>query len=128
MNDTELKCKDKVQSRFDDRMDDIHKLWKQDCEHPDEPLDDLGSLNEYGLCFDYVEPYTFKKQREGFYRWQLSTGGPGDEFRFYVDGDKTIQEIEYWFLDWFDGACTQVEGEDFNLLVEMWEEIIQMTE
>ena len=40
---------------------------------------------QYGLCFDYVAPYTFEDQRAGYWRWQISWGGPAEEFRIYVD-------------------------------------------
>ena len=71
--------------------------------------DDLYDyINQTALSWDYVEPYTFNDQREGYYRLQLSWGGPSDEFRIYTDIDKNISNIEYWYLDWYDGACTNV--------------------
>ena len=33
------------------------------------------------LCFDYVKPHSFKDQVEGYWRMQLSWGGPSDELR-----------------------------------------------
>jgi hypothetical protein len=69
---------------------------------------DLGNLYEYGLCFDYVAPETFEGQKEPYWRYQLSWGGPSSEFRIYgnTTGEysASIYRIEYWFLDWFDGA------------------------
>ena len=122
---TDLKCKDRINAHYEGRMEDIRKLAEDEFNQTEVYADELGSFNEYGLCFDYVEPYSFSDHRAGYYRWQLSTGGPGDEFRFYVDGEKTIREIEYWFLDWFDGACLPIEGKDFDLLVELWQWYIQ---
>lgn len=82
---------------------------------PDEDgrLDDLGSFHEYGLCFDYVAPHTFNDQAEGYFRYQISYGGPSEEYRFYTSGPAfDVHRVEFWFLDWFDGAprdCTANE-------------------
>lgn len=85
-----------------------------------EDVPDLGNLYEYGLSFDYVEAGTFNDQEEGFFCYLLSYGGPSDEFRFFVSIDKTPYKIEYWFLDWFDGACRTVNGTDKELLESIW--------
>ena len=106
----ELKCKDKVQGSFEDRMKDIRTLFNAE----DNKTEDLGNLNDYGLCIDFVAAGTFKDQREPFYRYQLSWGGPQEEFRIFLDGS-----VEFWFLDWFDGACVQVESEDADIIKEI---------
>jgi len=84
-------------------------------EHPD-----LGSFWDYGLCFDYVPDGTFSDQDEGYFRYQLSTGGPGDEFRFFVGYDHRPYRVEYWFLDWFDGASRTLYGQDRDLLLDIF--------
>ena len=70
----------------------------------------MDYANQNSLDFSYVEPNTFKKQSEGYWRWQLSWGGPSDEFRYYhYDGDKKkIKSIEYAYMDWFDGATLPI--------------------
>ena len=70
----------------------------------------MDYANQNSLDFSYVEPNTFKKQSEGYWRWQLSWGGPSDEFRYYHhDGDKKkIKSMEYSYMDWFDGATVPV--------------------
>jgi hypothetical protein len=80
----ERSCADQVQEHLKDRLKEIHTVE--------------------GLCFDYVDPNTFTNQKEGYWRWQLSWGGPGDEFRIYVNPDKSVHRIEYWYMDWYDGA------------------------
>ena len=68
-------------------------------------------VNQTALCWDYVEKGTFDDQERGYFRLQLSWGGPGDEFRIYVDDnsiDYSIDYIEYWYLDWYDGASGRV--------------------
>ena len=73
----------------------------------EERIDDVLACRMYefrkgeleGLSFDYVDPNTFENQPEGYHRWQISWGGPSDEFRLYSDGT-----VYYHFMDWYDGA------------------------
>ena len=99
------KCIDLVQGEFEDRLKEIHTVE--------------------ALGFDYVEPGTFTDQLEGYWRWQLSWGGPGDEFRIYVNPDKSVHRIEYWYLDWFDGAHVTL---DEKLHGDAWSHLEQMVE
>jgi hypothetical protein len=74
--------------------------------------EDLKEPEFEGLGFDYVEPHTFTDQLEGYWRWQFSWGGPSDELRAYVNRDDSIHRLEYWFMDWMDGAKLELqEGE-----------------
>lgn len=113
-------CEERVEAHLESRMDDLRKLWENYCNGKEDD-EDLGSIHEYSLCFDYVPAGTFSDQREGFFRYQLSTGGPGDEFRFFADAERKVHRIEYWFLDWFDGAHRVLTGEDEELLMEIFE-------
>ena len=71
-------------------------------------------VNQDVLSWDYIEPNTFDDQIFGYYRLQLSWGGPSDEYRIFVD--ETLRKenvlnincIEYWYMDWFDGASLDV--------------------
>ena len=66
-------------------------------------------VNNNALSWDYVEPGTFEDQEDGYYRLQLSWGGPSDEFRIYTIGDTLdIDCINYHYMDWFDGASIPV--------------------
>jgi hypothetical protein len=116
----EKTCTDRVEENLKGRVNDLRKLWKAYCDG-DEDVDGLGSIYEYGLAFDYVAPETFDDQNRGYFRYQISYGGPSDEFRFYAGPDFVLYEIEYWFLDWFDGAKITLQGEDFSLLTEIFE-------
>ena len=98
----EKKCKDLVKQKYQERKEDIGNIY-----HNDE--DPMFKLNEYSLSWDYVSPNTFNDQPDGYYRWQLSYGGPADEFRIYTDANKNIQSVEYWYLDWFDGASIELD-------------------
>ena len=86
-------CKDLVTDKWKDRQQD------------------LTNPEFEGLSFDYVEPNTFTAQLEGYWRWQFSWGGPSDELRAYVNKDDSIHRLEYWYLDWFDGAKVNVAAE-----------------
>ena len=96
-------CEDNVEESLKWRLEDLDKLLNGAAHQT------LGRLEDYALCFDYVAPDTFKDQEEGYFRYQISWGGPSDEFRFYFDPQTYIFRFEYWFMDWFDGAhrdCT----------------------
>ena len=99
----ERSCADQVQEHLEDRLKELHTVE--------------------GLCFDYVEPETFTDQKEGYWRWQLSWGGPGDEFRIYVNPDKSVHRIEYWYLDWYDGAHVTL---DAKLHADVWAKLEDM--
>ena len=77
--------------------------------------DMLGSFYDYGLCLDFVDIGTFEDMKEGYYRYQLSYGGPSDEIRFYHDGT-----IEYVFLDWFCGVGFDVSNNSTMQWLENW--------
>jgi hypothetical protein len=77
--------------------------------------DDLFDyVNQTALSWDYVEG---EGKEAGYYRLQLSWGGPSDEFRIYINQDKEIDIIEYWYMDWFDGAHVLVpkDSESWNI-------------
>ena len=117
-----LSCKERIQDELNDRITDIRKLWRLYQRDPDASDPGLGSFHEYGLCFDYVAKGTFENQKRGYFCWQLSWGGPADEFRFYLDECFDTYQIEYWFLDWFDGAKVDLTGQDYALLEEIFQD------
>jgi len=112
MTTKEKTCGERVSENWQDRKADLEKLIELEQEGNEESDPDIGTLNEYGLCFDYVPPGTFNDQEEGFWRYQLSCGGPQDEIRFYSSDQKTLYKAEYWFLDWGDGAKKHVKDEE----------------
>lgn len=87
--------------------------------------EDIGNISEYGLCFDYVVAGTFTDQKVGYFRYQLSCGGPSKEFRIYTDRELNVDRIEFWFLDWFDGAKCDLDEGDFLLLEEIFESLFK---
>lgn len=101
-------CKERVSEQWEGRRRDLRLLLDSE----DNYTEELGDLNEYGLCLDLVEAGTFKGQREDYVRYQFSWGGPSDELRFFKNGD-----IEYWFLDWFDGASIDVTSDEIAVAI-----------
>lgn len=79
-----------LESFIADHLDDINEsMYEEFC--------------NYGLSVDMVEANTFDDQPDSYLRYQISWGGPSEEFRFYHNGDR-VYRAEFWFLDWFDGA------------------------
>ena len=109
-------CEDRIDGELIDATETLGTLWKLYNRNPEAYHDDYGRFDEYGSDFSYVEPGTFKGQREGYWTYLISGGGPSDEFRFFVNPDKSIHRIEYWFLDWYDGAHRILDGEQYELL------------
>ena len=119
MQTKEKKCIDLVQSEYDFTLNKFKEAYDyffedEESRKPNDALEHCEDfsqyISEYGLCFDKVEPNTFQDQKLGYWRWQLSWGGPSDEFRIFVDEDKNIYKIEYWYLDWGDGASIIVKN------------------
>lgn len=117
---TEKKCEQRIDEHLQDRIADLRKLLDADRRGEADP--ELGYFNEYGLSFDYVSKGTFSDQKEGYFRYQLSWGGPSDEFRFYTDAQLNLSRIEYVFMDWYDGATRELTGSDNALLEEIFED------
>lgn len=110
-------CKARWASQKNSTFRDLRKLWTA-YQAGREHVPDLGSIYEYGLAFDYVRP----EHRRGFYRYQLSWGGPADEIRFYADSPQASRpdRVEYAFLDWFDGYSRKLTGRDLALALDLW--------
>ena len=114
MSNRNTSCEERINEELEGRMENLRILWDLYCEGDEEGHPELGTFYEYGLGFDYICPYTWEDQPDGYYRYQLSWGSPSDEFRFYEGG-----RIEYWFMDWFDGACRIPRGTDLALIGEI---------
>jgi len=114
-------CAERVEGEYTRTVSDLRILWELYCTGDEDGDEDLGRFEDYGLSFDYVAPGTFTDQDEGYFRYQLSWGGPSDEFRFYTGPEFYPHRIEYWFLDWFDGARWPVHGVDLRFLREIFD-------
>ena len=114
------KCADLVQEKYQDTLKDYQNAFNyfdqdEETREPNEDYEGYDSffdyVNQTGLSFDFVSANTFTGQKCGYWRFQMSWGGPSDEFRIYTDYDKNINYIEYWYLDWFDGASIRVNDD-----------------
>ncbi len=117
-------CKQRVRAHYRGRIQDFRRMFKAMASDNDAKREKaFEEFSEYGLCFDYVEPETeYNPDKEGYFRYQLSYGGPSDEFRFFVGPNFKPYKIEYWFLDWFDGAPVIASGADVDLLEQVFDE------
>ena len=137
---SELKCADLVVGKKNERLEQLRVMLDAcydslDTDYADE------SIYEFGLSFDYVEPHTYcdcdvKRDNKydvlvpaedcedtsGYWRYQLSWGGPSDEFRFHDDG-----RIEYRYHDWWDGAGRDLMGDEYDFMKELAKNIFGLT-
>jgi hypothetical protein len=120
MDERQETCEERVEAHLDGRIEALERLWAMHQEDPDAYDEDYGSLYDYGLCFDYVPLGTFHDQDEPYFRYQISWGGPSDEFRIFVGPDLEPYRIEYWFLDWWDGAHRVLHGDRRELLADIF--------
>ena len=69
--------------------------------------------------------------KEGYFRYQLSWGGPSEEFRIYAyqTGEYSfdVYRIQFVFLDWFDGAKRTLTSSDFRLVEEIFQNLFVET-
>jgi hypothetical protein len=117
---TDKKCAEIVNQKYLDIINDyqlVNDYFNLDDEDKlkHEKHEDLQSydslfdyVNQSALGFDFVSVDTFKDQERGYWRLQMSWGGPSDEFRIYVNPENVIEYIDYHYLDWFDGASIRV--------------------
>ena len=99
----QLKCKDLVQSSWESQEED-YKTFKDEGDY--ESLYDY--VNQTALSFDKVHKNSKENIDRSYYRLQISWGGPSTEFRAFLNADHDIDYIEYWYLDWFDGASINI--------------------
>lgn len=118
-------CRERWAEHKNGRIRDIRKLWKLYLAGNDDGDPEVGTLADYGLSFDYYQP---EDGAAGHFVWLLSTGGPGDELRFYASPDFRLIRAEYVFLDWFDGHARRLTGRDVALLAEIWREFFVESE
>lgn len=78
---------------------------------------------QYGLSFDFVDKKDLSwREKESYYRYQLSWGGPSDEIRFFEN------RVEYVFMDWFDYADKDITHKDWvKWLVQDFQELEMMS-
>tara|TARA_R100001244_G_scaffold129797_1_gene101473 strand:+ start:255 stop:647 length:393 start_codon:yes stop_codon:yes gene_type:complete len=114
---TDPTCEDRITESIISRGEDFKRFMNAEDEKTQE------EFYNYGLCLDMVSVGTFKDQKEPYLRYQISFGGPSEELRFYQNGT-----VEFWFLDWYDGAHKIITSLDWvQWLKEYLEEIELLT-
>lgn len=108
----ELTCEDVIVEHYNDRL----KQLRATIANVDKAEEDDNGIT--WLDFSYVEAHTFNGQERGYYRWQLSWGGPSDEYRIWMNPDG-IEHITYHFMDWYDGAEMEVYDNEIQEFIEM---------
>lgn len=111
-------CAERISGVMANRVKDLREIMNAMSNN--KRHEELGTLGEYGLCFDFVPLGTFADQSESYFRYQISWGGPSDELRFFVNDGLHCHRVEYWFMDWFDGAHRICKDETFKLMIELW--------
>tara|TARA_B100000427_G_scaffold45699_1_gene33836 strand:- start:206 stop:598 length:393 start_codon:yes stop_codon:yes gene_type:complete len=85
-------CADRIEQNFQDRYLELQKEMQYVIFSP------ANYFEKKGLGVDLIEKDDLDLD-DHFIRYQLSWGGPQDEFRFWKNG-----KISYHFMDWFDHA------------------------
>ena len=139
----ELTCAERVQGALDSRMADLKAMFRANETDNDmlvaflvdsgidtptlargETYDDhtetleesaTAAADAYGLGFDYVTPDTFGNDA-GYWRYQISYGGPSEELRFY-----SRERADFVLLDWFDGATRRLCNDEADTAAAVWE-------
>jgi len=94
-------CAELVLPRYKEREDQFSKAFKKYF-WPQYMADNT-------LGFSFVEPNTFKDQKDGYWRLQFSWGGPSDEIRYYKDKDvKPGDKYQYQYEK--ITYCSTLEG------------------
>jgi hypothetical protein len=81
-----------------------YELLSNECELPEFDPEDPDEISEvaeyaldlYGLCLDGHAP----TDSPSYFAWVLSTGGPHEEIRFYVNALKKTYSISFVYKDW----------------------------
>ena len=109
-------CEQRIDKELESTISELERMYYSEDES------ERVEFYDYGLSFDYVSPNTFKEQEQGYFRYQLSYGGPSDEFRIYTNPDFTPHYIEYVFLDWFDGATRKCNKAEHKVIFDICEQ------
>ena len=127
--DKDPSCKARWKSHKDSRVSALRDMFERMSSDNDARREEaMQDFSEYGLSFDYVAPETFNDQPEGYWRYQISWGGPSEEFRFYSSSYKhRPYRIEFWFLDWGNGHGRALAGDDLETLLRVWDDFDDMS-
>jgi hypothetical protein len=98
-------CEERIGEQLQDRLDDLRGLFRRE---------DYDEISEYPLSVEI----------ERKVRIVLSTGGPHDEFVATLHDDGSISDVEYVFMDWFDGARTRVNDPIAEQFIDYFAQVL----
>ena len=112
---TDPTCADRITESIISRGEDFTRFMNSEDEETQE------EFYNYGLDISMVDMGTFRDQTEPYLRYQISYGGPSEELRFYQNGT-----VEFWFLDWYDGASKIITSLDWVQWLKQYLEDIEL--
>lgn len=118
----EERAREHLYSRAEDIKSIMQRQQSEDPEIADQAYEDFY---QYGLGFDYVDPFTFDDQRAGYWRWQISWGGPSEEFRIYVNQDEEVKAIDFTFLDWGEGHTITLNPNHYDAIFNAADQLME---
>lgn len=107
---------DQVQDEVDRFVEEYTKAYDEEPseEAVDKFREELIKNEEYNEESLYEFPLGMSKHT--VFKIELSTGGPADFIKAYVDDEGIIDRVTYHYQDWFDGAEMEVDENS-----SMWE-------
>ena len=106
---TKQTCEGRIDEGLANRITEFEDALKGKYPGNKKYEDFIDWLNQFALAYSDDPHYRAK-------RLELSCGGPQDFFLFYENGD-----IEYRFLDWFDGAVRLLDGHYRDVMNQVYE-------
>jgi hypothetical protein len=109
---TNQSCNERIDKELDRTIEDIANALDGKF---DEDYEDIYEwFNSYALSWD-------KDINTRYDSLCLSWGGPADYIRYYKDG-----RISYVFQDWFDGAERFLDGYDYKIAKQLYDEVLNI--
>jgi hypothetical protein len=113
-----------VLSITDDGIADPEEEWAKELRKAiADYAEDEGAFPESAL-----ESFILGASKHTVWDIQLSTGGPADGFEVEVNDGGSIDEIAYYFKDWFDGAKRWLHGDDLQAAERALQYLVCMEE
>lgn len=122
---------------------DLSLLWKGEDELTEEDKkqfcdeygwDEYDEENRYEVRTDYALEFSYISPKcgpvgfgEGYFRYLCSRGRPSEEFRIFVSGpEHIVHRVEFWLLDWSDGAHRTLTPCERDILETIFEDFREL--
>ena len=109
-------CEKIIHTKWESRLEDLKVIMDEN--------DQIKAM-KYPLSFDKVDKGTFEDQTHAYWRYQMSWGGGSDEIRYFLNDKNEIFKIEYWYLDWLDGASIELLNEEKKLAEWLYQACVE---